>query len=216
MTATSSRILDPSERTAEVLFGLIMVLTFTGSLSMADAGRADIRTMLIGALGCNLAWGLIDGVLYVLGALAERSRDLEVYRSVRSAELPADGRRAILNSMPSIIGIALDSIVVEQIRVRVARMSAAPVRPRLVAADWRGAAAVCLLVFVSTLPVALPFVLMGDAPRALRVSNGIAVAMLFLAGIAYGRAVDRSPLIVGVAMVALGVVLVALTMALGG
>jgi hypothetical protein len=33
-----------------------MVLTFTGSLSVADAGRADVRAMLIGALGCNLAW----------------------------------------------------------------------------------------------------------------------------------------------------------------
>ena len=37
-----------------------MVLTFTGSLSVAEAGRDDVRTMLIGALGCNLAWGIID------------------------------------------------------------------------------------------------------------------------------------------------------------
>ena len=53
------RVLTPNERISEVLFGLIMVLTFTGSLSVAEAGREDIRTMLIGALGCNLAWGLI-------------------------------------------------------------------------------------------------------------------------------------------------------------
>jgi hypothetical protein len=32
-----------------------MVLTFTGSLSVAEAGREDVRTMLIGALGCNIA-----------------------------------------------------------------------------------------------------------------------------------------------------------------
>ena len=55
-------MLDPSERTAEVLFGLIMVLTFTGSLSAAEAGPDDIRAMLIGALGCNIAWGIIDGL----------------------------------------------------------------------------------------------------------------------------------------------------------
>jgi len=57
---------------SEVLFGLIMVLTFTGSLSVAEAGRDEVRTMLIGALGCNLAWGIIDAVLYLMGSLAER------------------------------------------------------------------------------------------------------------------------------------------------
>ena len=57
MMPSGVRVLDPSERIAEVLFGLIMVLTFTGSLSIADAGANDVRVMLIGALGCNLAWG---------------------------------------------------------------------------------------------------------------------------------------------------------------
>jgi len=51
------RVLEPNERISEVLFGLIMVLTFTGSLSVAESGRDDVRAMLIGALGCNLAWG---------------------------------------------------------------------------------------------------------------------------------------------------------------
>jgi hypothetical protein len=37
-----------------------MVLTFTGSLSIVAADRLSIRTMIIAALGCNLAWGLID------------------------------------------------------------------------------------------------------------------------------------------------------------
>ena len=36
---SSKRVLDPIDRVSEVLFGLIMVLTFTGSLSIAEAGR---------------------------------------------------------------------------------------------------------------------------------------------------------------------------------
>ena len=72
--APSKRVLDPIDRVSEVLFGLIMVLTFTGSLSVADAGRDDVRTMLIGALGCNVAWGIIDAMLYLMGCLAERGR----------------------------------------------------------------------------------------------------------------------------------------------
>ena len=64
-------VLASNERIAEVLFGLIMVLTFTGSLSVAEAERAEVRTMLVGALGCNLAWGIIDAVLYLMGRLSE-------------------------------------------------------------------------------------------------------------------------------------------------
>jgi len=48
---SSRRVLDPMDRVSEVLFGLIMVLTFTGSLSVAQAGRTEVRTMLLGTLG---------------------------------------------------------------------------------------------------------------------------------------------------------------------
>ena len=69
----NKRVLDPGDRLAEVLFGLIMVLTFTGSLSIAEAGRDDIRAMLIGALGCNIAWGMIDAIFYLMGSFRGES-----------------------------------------------------------------------------------------------------------------------------------------------
>jgi VIT1/CCC1 family predicted Fe2+/Mn2+ transporter len=75
---------------------------------------------------------------------------------------------------------------------------------------------VFLLVFLSTFPVAVPFIFMQRAGSAMRVSNAIAVAMLFITGLAYGRCVGRSPWGFGIGMVVLGAVLVALTMALGG
>jgi hypothetical protein len=52
------RILDPLSRISEILFGLIMALTFTGTLSAVTADREEIRTLLFGAIGCNVAWGL--------------------------------------------------------------------------------------------------------------------------------------------------------------
>jgi hypothetical protein len=60
------RLLDPVDRTSEVLFGLIMALSFTCSLSAAGAGREDVRTMLIAAIGCNIAWGLIDAIIFLM------------------------------------------------------------------------------------------------------------------------------------------------------
>jgi VIT1/CCC1 family predicted Fe2+/Mn2+ transporter len=83
-------------------------------------------------------------------------------------------------------------------------------------ADWRGALGIFLLVFLSTFPVAVPFMVMHDAPTAMRVSNAIAVGMLFICGVAYGRVVGVSSWLVGVSMVGLGVALVGMTIALGG
>src|SRR5262247_2167015 len=97
-TKSSKRVLEPHERVAEVLFGLIMVLTFTGSLSVAEAGRNDVRAMLIGALGCNLAWGLIDGILYLMGCLAEKGRSLVTFRAVRRATDPQEAHRLIADA----------------------------------------------------------------------------------------------------------------------
>src|SRR5512141_114334 len=86
--ASSRRALDPVDRVAEVLFGLIMVLTFTGSLSVAEAGRDDVRAMLVGALGCNLAWGIIDAVLFLMGSLADKGRGLSRLLAVRKTVEP--------------------------------------------------------------------------------------------------------------------------------
>jgi VIT1/CCC1 family predicted Fe2+/Mn2+ transporter len=216
MTGHSLRVLDPSERTAEVLFGLIMVLTFTGSLSITEAGRPEIRTMLIGALGCNLAWGIIDGVLYLMGALAERSRDLQIYRAVRTASVTADTHRVIADALPPIVASTLDPIQLEHIRQRLQQLPDGPADARLHASDWTGALGVFLLVFLSTFPVALPFIFMQNPAVALRASNAIAVSMLFVVGAAYGRSIGRSPARIGISMVGLGLVLVAMTMALGG
>src|ERR1700690_2860262 len=106
-TIKSKRVLEPNERISEVLFGLIMVLTFTGSLSMAEAGREGVRTMLIGALGCNLAWGVIDGVLYLMGCLADKGKGLITLCAVRKATEPRKAQRLIADALPPLIASIL-------------------------------------------------------------------------------------------------------------
>lgn len=213
---SSKRILEPYDRVSEVLFGLIMVLTFTGSLSIAEAGRDDIRTMLIGALGCNLAWGLIDGVFYLMGCLAEKSRGLSLLCSVRAAPDPASARRHLAEAFPPLVATHLQPPELDALAGRLRALPVPPGRPRLRRDDWLGALAVFLWVFLTTFPVVLPFVFMTDARIALRTSNGIAILLLLAAGWAFGRIVGRNPWLTGVAMVFLGALLVALTMALGG
>jgi hypothetical protein len=213
---TSKRVLDPYDRVSEVLFGLIMVLTFTGSLSVAEAGRDDVRTMLIGALGCNLAWGIIDGVLYLMGSLVERARGLARWRAVRQAAKPEKAWRVIAEALPPLIGTLLQPDELETLRQRLVQLPEPPRQARLRTEDWRGALGVFLLVFLSTFPVVVPFIFVQNARTALRISNVVAMLLLFLTGYTYGRITGRHPWGMGAGMVILGGLLVGLTMALGG
>ena len=212
----SKRLLAPNERIAEVLFGLIMVLTFTGSLSVAEAGRDDVRTMLIGALGCNLAWGIIDGVFYLMGCLSEQGRGLRSLRALRKAVAPEAAHRVIAAALPPMVAATLGPGEYEAMRQKLVALPEPPSRPRLGKDEWLGALAVFLWVFLITFPVAIPFIFMDEVGRAMRVSNAIAIGLLFLSGYAFGRIAEYRPWLTGLAMVVLGSVLVAITMALGG
>jgi hypothetical protein len=213
---STRRVLEPIDRVSEVLFGLIMVLTFTGSLSVAEAGRDDVHAMLVGALGCNLAWGIIDAILYLMGCLAEKGRGLLAFHAVRKSRDPAEGQRLIAEAVPPAIASVLEPAELEAVRRRLIQLPEPPARAQLSMDDWRGAGGVFLLVFLCTFPVVIPFILMSHAGPALRVSNVIAIVMLFSTGYAFGRMSGRQPWLFGISMVVLGLVLVGMTIALGG
>jgi len=163
------RYLDPSEILGEFLFGAIMVLTFT--LGAAVAGGYE-KGLLLAAIGCNIAWGVIDGVLVVMSHRYERRRD-----AIERAQTP---------SVP------------------------------FTGSDWGAGFAVFLIVVGSALPAALPFFLIPDPHRALRVSNALMVAVIFVAGWLYGRHIAMRPWLAGLTLTSIGVVLVAVAIRLGG
>jgi VIT1/CCC1 family predicted Fe2+/Mn2+ transporter len=210
----TQRALDPIDRVSEVLFGLIMVLTFTGSLSVATAGHTEVREMLIGALGCNVAWGIIDALLYLMGCLAEKGRGLAALHAVRAD--PEQARGVIAEALPPLVASILDPAHLETMRERLLELPEPAASPRLEAGEWRAALGVFLLVFASTLPVVVPFVVLRDAHLALRVSNGVAIAMLFVCGYSFGRLTRFHPWWTGLGMVLLGSFLASMTMLLGG
>jgi len=97
---TSKRLLEPIERISEVLFGLVMVLTHTTAITVGKDEGDAVHTMHMSALGCNLAWGIIDAVLYLMGCMAEKSRELEVVL----AQQPLQGNtfdQGFLHPMPA-------------------------------------------------------------------------------------------------------------------
>ena len=210
------RILEPMERITEVLFALIMVLTFTCSFGVAGAGREEVRTMLIGALGCNLAWGIIDAVFYLMGNFSALGQGILRLRALREATNPAHAHQIIAQALPPVVVSVLSSSELESMRQKLSELAGLPPRPRLRITDWLGALGVFLIVVLATLPVIIPFAVVEDAKRALRVSNGIAIVMLFVTGYAFGRIAGHRPLGMAASMVILGAAMVAITISLGG
>ncbi|MCC6678696.1 MAG: VIT1/CCC1 transporter family protein [Phycisphaerales bacterium] len=215
-TIESKRLLDPISRISEILFGLIMALTFTGSLSAATAGREEVRTMLFGAIGCNIAWGLVDAIMFLVTRLTERGIALSKLRSVLG-ELDSDGANAALaGELPPMVAAVLSPAELASIRERLKGLPELPRRPRLLREDWLGSIGVFLLVVIATFPVVVPFILMTQTVPAMRVSNLIAVIMLFLCGYRLGDFAGHRPWWMGFSMAVIGSILVGLTIALGG
>ena len=210
------RIVEPGDRIAEAMLGIIMALTFTGTLSVADAGRNDVRAMLIGALGCNLAWGIIDGIIYVMISAAQRGAELQALRVARTTPFAERARRAIADVLPDEVAEVITDDELDNLRERLSRGPAPAAHVQLGPRDLLAGLGVCIIVFCTTLPLAIPFLLFDEVHRAMRWSNGIAILLLFFLGAAYARNVGGRPWRVGLGMVLMGSVLVAITIALGG
>ena len=214
--ATRESVLSPVDRVSEMLFGLLMALTFVGAVSVAEAGRAQIRDMFVAALGCNLAWGLVDAIMYLVRTVTDRGRSLMLVHSVRTAPDAETGRKLLERLLSRAAASLVSPAEVEAIRGRIVALSSVPARPALVWDDLLAALAIFLIVVAATLPVVLPFALIQDVGTAKIVSRAIALAMLFFGGLALGRYAGYGSWRVGFMMVGLGTGLVIAINALGG
>jgi len=136
--------------------------------------------------------------------------------AVRKAPDVEAARRVIADALPPLVSAVLTSDKLELMRHQIHQMPEPPVRTKLTMRDGTGAIGVFLLVFLSTFPVAVPFILISDARLALRVSNTVAIVMLFLCGYAFGQRAGIRPWAMGLTMVAIGIGLVSITIRLGG
>jgi hypothetical protein len=205
-----ARVLDPVDRVSEVIFGLLMAMTFVGSLSVASAGHEDVRTMMITALGCNLAWGLVDAVMYLVRTATARTRDHTLLAGLHGAD-PVTGQGLVAQALPPLLVAAAGNEGLEIIRRGLVELPPLPSRSRLRWEDYIGALGTFVLVVLATFPVVV-----DDAARAVRVSNGIALAMLFVGGCVLARYSGGNPWRSGIALAITGVALMAAIMALGG
>jgi VIT1/CCC1 family predicted Fe2+/Mn2+ transporter len=117
---------------------------------------------------------------------------------------------------------SLTSFATEEERTRLYRViygvvrRAPAERARLRREDLLGGVASGVLVVLSTIPAAIPFLLIDEPWRALRMSNLVLVGLLFAVGFEWGRQAHASPWRAGLTFLGVGLLLVGLAIALGG
>lgn len=207
--------LDVVDRVSEMCFGLYMALTFVGAVSSTTAGPDAPQTMLRTAIGCNLAWGLVDAIMFLVRTLAGRGMLQKLALTIKQED-QTSGIAAVRDALPPAMNPHLADDDLEPVRLRLASGANVPDRPTLRLADFLGAARIFCIVVLSTFPVALPFVLLHDVATALVVSRVLTLAMLFGGGMALGHYAGISPWPAGLGMMALGVAVTVAVIALGG
>src|SRR5215470_16867260 len=126
-----NQLLNPVDRVSEILFGLIMALTFTCTISVAEADRTEVRDMLIGAIGCNIAWGLVDAVMFILTGLAEKGHGKTILNFVRKTKHPEKARQCIADALPPLILSVLNTENLEHIRKALLKLPESSLRVRV-------------------------------------------------------------------------------------
>ncbi|MBX5150198.1 VIT family protein [Rhizobium lentis] len=213
-------IIDPGDALGEVLFGLIMALTLTvGSRLVFEEEGLDAPELIVATVGCNVAWGIIDAVLFVLGTTFYKSRRLRLFRQIKAAGSETAALNMLAKEFPieeaPFSAKAADADPLYRSLLTLARR-ADPVRASLSKNDLLAALAVVFLVSVTSIPAVTPLLLIDSAHLALRVSNLFLIMLLFVTGYAWAKFSGGRPFYAGMTMTCLGLLLVAIAVALGG
>lgn len=207
--------LSPFERAAECVFGILMAISVTAAFEISVGKSVDVRELMIAALGCNLAWGAIDGVIYLLQQQFDRYRNHRLALRLRGAASEEEFRALVRDASPPVLARALSADTFARVHEMAQAYSAR--RPAFwTAQEFEAAGLICVLVFASTFPLVVPFMLMHDPWLAMRASHVVAVAMLFGLGWSLGRSSGASPFGAGVCLAAVGTLLAVVCVALGG
>ena len=211
-----SAVLNPVDRIAEVLFGLIMVLSFTGSISIATDGREEVRELLWAALGCNIAWGFVDAIMYLMNVAIERGHALKMILKIHQTNSPDEAEKTLRGEIQPTIAGLLTKEELSEVSNRLRKLPVPAKKNLIIGTDLMAGVQIFLLVFLCTFPVALPFAFFDEVSVAMRASNSVALFLLFVGGFLLAGYAGFRRMLTALVYTIIGVLLVTLTIALGG
>lgn len=205
-----------------MLCGVIMVLVMIGylKLSLQEGGSEFQKIMLFVPLGCNAAWGIIDGIMYVLINLRDRGNKSKLLTMIKSSKDQNDAIAAIKkkygdSSLMNLLNKDTQMNVYQEIYTSLT--NATIEKPKGVSkADVRTVLLTLIVVTSIGVPLIIPFILFNDVWLAIRISHVIGLVMLFSIGYWWAKVASRHRIRSAVALTILGVAIVGMTQLLHG
>lgn len=220
-----AHLLDPIDRLAETIYSILVLLTFTLAfrifhLAPGEAVTSEyVNELLAGAILAILAWGVIDGIVYVLTEVFERGEKHRILWYIESADTPEEAAEAVADELDFILEPITNESQRQSLYAEILDHlhDSEPQPIRLKREDLTGGAASVLIAVLAVLPSLLPFVILrNDHALAIRASNVVSFAVLFYSGYEWGKYTGTNPLRTGLVLVSVGVLLVAIAIPFGG
>ena len=208
--------LSEADVQVEMLCGVIMVLVLIGylKLSLGQDGFEFKKMMMLVPLGCNAAWGIIDGIMYVLVNLRERGNKSKLLSLIKSAK-DQDNALAVIKKE---FGFAFIDLLNKDTQKNIyeeilkGMNNAAIEKPKGISKyDLRLVLKTFLIVFSSGIPIVIPFFFLNDVWLAIRISHVIGLVMLFCIGYWWAKFASRHRIRSAIGLTILGVVIVGMT-----
>jgi hypothetical protein len=221
------RLLDPIDRLSETIFSVLILLTFTLAYRIFNLGTDPyepippnyLLELVLAALGATVAWGFIDGVIYVLLTVFERGEKHRFLARLQAAASEEEQVAAIADELDYV----LEPITRQEQRTLLYRdvldylRDSRPQPVTLTRDDILGGLGCILVAVLAVLPSLAPLVLLRDYYWiALRASNLISIGVLFYTGYQWGKYSGSDPLKTGLLLAGIGVALAAIAIPLGG
>ncbi len=220
-----SNLLDPIDRLAETIYSILILLTFTLAFRIFKLNPGEVVTseyvneLLVAALLAIVAWGVIDGIVYVLTEVLERGERHRILWHIQSADSEEEAAAAVADEFDYILepitGESQRAYLYQDVLDHLRDSRPQPIK--LKRDDFIGAAACVLVAVISVLPSLVPFALLYNDPAlAIRVSNVVSFGVLFYSGYEWGKYTGTHRIKTGLVLVAVGVLLVAIAIPFGG
>jgi len=221
------QLLDPIDLLAEVIFSVLIILTFTLWFGIIKLGANPdklitveyMNEFIVAVVGATLAWGIIDGIMLALLSVFERG---ERHRFLADLQAAASDEEAI-DLIADEFDFSLEPITGEQQRQALYADVLEHLhdsKPRPVgfqSEDLIGAVASVVVAILAIVPSLIPLILLRDQGiLAVRISNIVSFVVLFIAGYLWGRYTGANPWKTGLLLLSAGVIMMAIAIPLGG
>lgn len=185
------RLLDPIDRLSETVYSVLILLTFTLAYRIILINQ-DVRLppsaeyinqLLVAAIGAIVAWGIIDGLVYILMEVFQRGERHRLLNMIHTAETDQQRVEIIAEELDYIMEPITDEHEREQLYLSVLRhlRNAQPRPIRFKREDFTGALGCFVVAVIAVIPSLTPFLLLrNNYELAIRISNVISFGVLFM------------------------------------